>query len=58
LDFCYRAVEIWFAQIGLDMDYLVEILDGQYVIFKIQSIPADGCNAIGIQLRLCRTYGK
>ena len=52
LDLRDRAVEIRLREIWLEVDDLVEILDGEYVILKIQRIPSDCGDTVGVQLRI------
>ena len=53
LDLCNRTVEIRFAQVRLEPDDLIEILYREHIVLKIQRIPPDSCDAVGIQLRKC-----
>ena len=53
LDLCNRTVEIGFAQVRLEPDDLIEILYREHVVLKIQRIPPDSRNTVGIQLRKC-----
>ena len=53
LDLCNRTVEIGFAQVRLEPDDLIEILYREHVVLKIQRIPPDSCDAVGIELRKC-----
>ena len=39
--------EIWFA-----FDDLVEVLDGKDIVLKIEGVPADGSDAVGVELGL------
>ena len=53
-EFCHRPVEIGLRQIGLGVYDLVEILDGEYVIVKIESGLAHRHHTVGVYLGLQR----
>jgi hypothetical protein len=40
------------------MDDLVKVLDREHVVLKIQRIPSDRCNAVGIELRKRRSKDR
>ncbi len=48
------AEEVGIREIGLCLDGLVEVLDGQHVVVHRQHIAADGEYLLGIHLRECR----
>ena len=50
MDLRDRPVELGLAQVRLEVDDLVEILDGEHVILEIQGIPPDRGDAVGVQL--------
>jgi hypothetical protein len=48
LDLRYRAVEIGFGKVGLEVNDLIEILDRQHIVLEIQGIPPDRGDTIGV----------
>ena len=51
LDLRYRPVEIGFGQVGFESNDMVEIMDGEHIVLKIQRILSDRGDAVGVELR-------
>ena len=51
---CDRPIEIGFCQVGLETNDLIKILNRKNIILKIQSVPPDRSDTIGVELCFCR----
>jgi len=55
LNLRHRPVEIGFGEVGFESNDLVEILNGEHIVLKIQRILADRGDAVGVELRVYRS---
>ena len=46
----YSAQHVWLAEVGLEFDDLIKILDTKHIVIEVQGIATDSGNAIGIEL--------
>ena len=57
-ELCYCAVIVWIGPIGLELYDLIEVLNGEYIIFKLQGVATYIHNALGVDLRYRRGSRK
>ena len=48
--FCHGSEKPWFIEVRFCADGLIEILDGEHIIFVIQCTPSDGQQSVCIKL--------
>ena len=51
VDFCHSTIEIRLGKIRLCLDYLIEILNRQHIILKIQGVATNVQHLLGVDLR-------